>query len=73
MLRHRGLDGADSAAVGRALSAECSLGRGCAGKVLFLASDSAASSACSSFAVVGVAALVVVVVAGVLVDVALSS
>lgn len=73
MLRHLSLDGADSAAVERALSAECSLGRGCAGKVLFLANDSDASSAYSSYAVVGVAALVAVVVEGVLVDVALSS
>jgi hypothetical protein len=68
MPRHRGQDGADSAAVGRALSVECSLERGCAGKGLFLEGDWAASSACLFFVVVVVGALAVVDV-----DVALSS
>lgn len=71
MPRHRGQDGADSAAVGRALSVECSLGRGCAGKGPFLAGDWAASSACL-FVVVGVVGVVdALVVVGF--DVALSS
>jgi len=51
MLQRRGRDEADSTAVGRALSVECFLERGCAGKELFLVGDFAACL--SSAAVVG--------------------